>query len=53
MSDQSTDRTTAQAYNRALDHRGRITIPSEVRDRLGLEEGDQIDIEIRVVEDED
>lgn len=30
-----------------IDSKGRITIPSRIRDRLGLEAGDELDISVR------
>ena len=34
-------------FSGKLDSKGRITVPSRIRDRLGLERGDEIDISVR------
>jgi AbrB family looped-hinge helix DNA binding protein len=37
----------SSGVERKVDRLGRIVIPSEMRDRLGLHEGDHVDIAVR------
>lgn len=42
MGSQSTERHTRETLILTVDDRGRVTLPKEVRDRLGIESNDEI-----------
>jgi AbrB family looped-hinge helix DNA binding protein len=36
-----------------LNSKGQVTIPAQLREKHGLHEGDEVDVEVEVVEDDD